>query len=135
MSTGEPTGGYRTMRGGEGRLRSGRRGLPGYEQAQNHDQGTAGYDQGYGQPPGYGQEPGYGQQPATDSKLVTDSSPATARDRGSGRTPARCPATVRRPAAGPATGPVAGRWSATGSARPVIPGSARTCRAAMAPTR
>src|SRR3984893_14330093 len=59
---GEPTDGYRTMRGGDGRLRTGRRGLPGYEQAENHDQGTAGYDQGYGQNAGYGQQPGYGQQ-------------------------------------------------------------------------
>jgi hypothetical protein len=58
---GEPTGGYRTMRGGEGRLRAGRRGLPGYEQAENHDQGAAGYDQGYGRDAGYGQQPGYGQ--------------------------------------------------------------------------
>ena len=46
---GESTGGYGTMRGDEGRLRTGRRGLPGYEQAQNHDQGTAGYDQGHRQ--------------------------------------------------------------------------------------
>jgi hypothetical protein len=74
----EPTGGYRTVRGGEGRLRAGRRGLPGYDQAQNHNQPTAGYDQGsgYGQQ-NYGQQnygeqnygqPGYGQQgygPAT----------------------------------------------------------------------
>jgi hypothetical protein len=59
---GESTGGHRAMRGGEGRLRAGRRGLPGYEQAENHDQGTAGYDQGYGQVAGYGQQPGYGQQ-------------------------------------------------------------------------
>ena len=29
---GESTGGYGTMRGDEGRLRTGRRGLPGYEQ-------------------------------------------------------------------------------------------------------
>src|SRR6266700_995841 len=58
---GEATGGYRTMRGGEGRLRAGRRGLPGYEQAENHDQGY-GQDAGYGQQPGYGQESGYGQQ-------------------------------------------------------------------------
>src|SRR5260370_40370590 len=43
---GEPTGGHRNVRGGDGRLRAGRRGLPGYEQAQNHDQATADYDQG-----------------------------------------------------------------------------------------
>src|SRR6266576_1073859 len=57
---GEPTDGYRTMRGGEGRPRAGRRGLPGYEQAENHNQGTAGYDQGYGQESGYGQQSGHG---------------------------------------------------------------------------
>jgi hypothetical protein len=55
---GEPTGGYRTL-GGEGRVRAGRRGLPGYDQAQNHEQAASGYGQG----PGYGQEAGYGQQP------------------------------------------------------------------------
>src|SRR5579859_5776391 len=69
----QATGGHRT-------IRTGRRGLPGYDQAQNyeqssgHDQG-AGYDQrssygpgssfgqdaGYGQQPGYGQDSGYGQ--------------------------------------------------------------------------
>src|SRR6266566_1958610 len=57
---GEATGGYRTMRGGEGRLRAGRRGLPGYEQAENHDQGY-GQEAGYGQESGYGQQSGYGQ--------------------------------------------------------------------------
>jgi hypothetical protein len=58
----EPTGGHHAVRGGEGRLRAGRRGLPGYDQAQNYDEATAGYDQGsgYGQQ-GYGQQ-GYGQQ-------------------------------------------------------------------------
>ena len=86
---GEPAGGYRAMHSGEGRIRTGRRGLPGYHQAQNYDQATAGYDQGpgygqeagygppssygqetdyappsrYGQQPGYGQQSGYGQQP------------------------------------------------------------------------
>jgi len=54
---GESAGGYRAMHSGEGRIRAGRRGLPGYHQAQNYDQATAGYDQG----PGYGQEAGYGQ--------------------------------------------------------------------------
>jgi hypothetical protein len=58
---GEPAGGYRTM-GGEGRLRAGRRGLPGYEQAQSYDQAAS----GYGQEPGYGQEAGYGRQPGYD---------------------------------------------------------------------
>src|SRR6478752_7562960 len=59
---GESTGSHGTMRGDEGRLRTGRRGLPGYEQAQNYDQGAAGYDQGYGQDAGPGQPPGFGQQ-------------------------------------------------------------------------
>ena len=60
---GEPTGGHRAGRGGEGRLRAGRRGLPGYDQAQNYDQATGEYDSGsgYGQPPSYSQQ-GYGQQ-------------------------------------------------------------------------
>ncbi len=55
---GEPTGVHRAVPGGEGRLRAGRRGLPGYEQAQNYDQATGEYDSGSG----YGQQPGYGQQ-------------------------------------------------------------------------
>src|SRR5260370_18247333 len=60
----QPTGGHRTIRGNEGILRTGRRGLPGYDQAQNYDP-SSGYDpgSGYGQQPGYGQEAGYGQQP------------------------------------------------------------------------
>ena len=60
---GESTGSYRTVRGGEGRLRAGRRGLPGYDQAQNYDQ-TADYDQGsgYGAGSGYEQAQGFGQQ-------------------------------------------------------------------------
>jgi hypothetical protein len=66
---GEPTGGHRAVRAGDGRLRAGRRGLPGYEQAQNHDQAPGDYDSGsgYGQPPGYGQQgygPGTGPQPS-----------------------------------------------------------------------
>src|SRR5262252_10048418 len=61
----QSTGGYRAVRGGEGRLRAGRRGLPGYDQAQSHDQATIAYDQesGYGSGAGYGQQPGYGQAP------------------------------------------------------------------------
>jgi hypothetical protein len=60
----EPTAGYRTL-GGEGRVRAGRRGLPGYEQAQNYDQAASGYGQGpaNGQDGGYAREAGYGQQP------------------------------------------------------------------------
>ena len=52
---GEPTGGHRAVRDGEGRVRAGRRGLPGYDQAQNYDQAQD-YDQaatGYDQGPGY----------------------------------------------------------------------------------
>src|SRR5579864_7267949 len=66
---GEPAGGHRAGRSGDGRLRTGRRGLPGYDQAQNHDQGTAEYDQGsgYGQETGYGPGAGYGQQPGYGS--------------------------------------------------------------------
>jgi hypothetical protein len=55
---GEPTGGHHAGRGGEGRPRAGRRGLPGYEQTQNYDQVPGQYDSGSG----YGQQPGYGQQ-------------------------------------------------------------------------
>ncbi|HLK73481.1 MAG TPA: hypothetical protein VKU77_07545 [Streptosporangiaceae bacterium] len=59
----QATGGHRT-------IRTGRRGLPGYDQAQNYEQ-SSGYDQGagyaqqpgYGQDSGYGQDRGYGQQP------------------------------------------------------------------------
>src|SRR5580704_7998737 len=55
---GEPTGGHHAGRGGGGKPRAGRRGLPGYEQAQNDDQVPGQYDSGSG----YGQQPGYGQQ-------------------------------------------------------------------------
>ena len=37
---GQSTGGYRATRSGEGVLRAGRRGLPGYDQAQSYEQGT-----------------------------------------------------------------------------------------------
>jgi hypothetical protein len=68
----QPTVGYRTARGGEGILRAGRRGLPGYDQAQAYEQ-SAGYDQGpdygqareYGQAPDYGEGSGYGATGAT----------------------------------------------------------------------
>ena len=64
----QPTGGHRTIRGHEGTLRAGRRGLPGYDQAQDYDE-SSGYDQaqnydqssGYDQGSGYGQRPSYGQ--------------------------------------------------------------------------
>ena len=64
----QPTGGHRTIRGHEGTLRAGRRGLPGYDQAQDYDE-SAGHDQaqnydqssGYDQGSGYGQRPSYGQ--------------------------------------------------------------------------
>ena len=65
----EPTGEYRAP-GGEGRVRAGRRGLPGYEQAQNYDQASGygpgparGQEAGYGRDAGYGQQPGYGPGP------------------------------------------------------------------------
>jgi hypothetical protein len=66
---GEPTGGHHAARGGEGRLRAGRRGLPGYEQAQDYDQATMEYQpgSGYGQQSGYGTgtspQPAYGSGP------------------------------------------------------------------------
>jgi hypothetical protein len=50
----QPTGGYRTAKGGEGIVRAGRRGLPGYDQAQSYDQ-SANYDQ-Y---PAYGSAQGH----------------------------------------------------------------------------
>jgi hypothetical protein len=62
----QPAGDHRTARGGEGFLRAGRRGLPGYDQAQSYEQ-SAGHDQG----PGYDQRSGYesgsswGQQPSS----------------------------------------------------------------------
>jgi hypothetical protein len=56
----QPTGGYRAA-SGEGSLRAGRRGLPGYEQAQDYDQ-PGGYDQGEGVA-----YPAYGQQEASPS--------------------------------------------------------------------
>src|SRR5579859_5197814 len=64
---GEPTGGHHARPGGEGRMRAGRRALPGYDQAQNQDQAASPFssstaDRGTG----YGQESGYGQQPAYD---------------------------------------------------------------------
>src|SRR5579871_1379533 len=58
----QPTGGHRAIRGGEGVLRTGRRALPGYDQAQTYNQ-SSGYDQGsgYSQGSGYGQQSGYDQ--------------------------------------------------------------------------
>src|SRR5947208_9374608 len=53
---GEPGGGHHA-RGDQGRLRAGRRALPGYEQAQHSDQAAGAYDQGAG----YGQGSGSGQ--------------------------------------------------------------------------
>src|ERR1019366_7722121 len=70
----QPTVGYHAARGGESPLRAGRRGLPGYDQAQSYDQPTdyengSGYAPGSGYPSGagYGQGPGYGQQPGFGS--------------------------------------------------------------------
>ena len=69
----QSTAGHRAPRGSEGPPRAGRRGLPGYDQADAYDQ-AAGYDSGsgygsagYGAGPGYGQQPGY--EPATGSGL------------------------------------------------------------------
>jgi hypothetical protein len=67
----EPTGGYRALADAGGRFRAGRRGLPGYDEAQNYDP-LAGFDHrtSYRQAPAYGQEsafsqaPGYGQESA-----------------------------------------------------------------------
>src|SRR5271165_3875718 len=81
----ESTGGYRTVRGGEGRLRAGRRGLPGYDQAQPYDQ-AGGYDQGsgYGPGPGYGQPPGYGPGPGTGPSAQSPAGTGPQRTSGSG---------------------------------------------------
>lgn len=70
----QPAGGYRTAGGGDGFLRAGRRGLPGYDQAQSYEQSVGydqrtGYDQGAGHDQGagggsgssWGQQPGYGE--------------------------------------------------------------------------
>jgi len=65
---GEPTGGYRTVRGGDARLRAGRRGLPGYEQAQNYEQGPDYGQQGYGSGTG-GQMVRYGQRETDESRF------------------------------------------------------------------
>ena len=56
----QPTGGYRTARG-DGILRAGRRGLPGYDQAQDYDQ-PGSYDQRES-----GAYPAYGAQQASPS--------------------------------------------------------------------
>jgi len=63
---GQPAGDYRTARSGEGFLRAGRRGLPGYDQAQGYEQSVA-YDQGpgYDQGSGYGSASSWGQQPSS----------------------------------------------------------------------
>jgi hypothetical protein len=64
---GQPTGDFRAARGDDVTIRTGRRGLPGYEQASSYHQDT-GYDQGagYGQAPAYDQGSGYAQDPAYD---------------------------------------------------------------------
>ena len=103
---GEPTGGYRTMRGGEGRIRAGRRGLPGYDQAQSYDQATAGYDQGpgYGQEAGYGQQPGYGAEPGYGPQSGYRSDPLGAPPAPGPRT-APTPLASSDPFGSPASGP------------------------------
>jgi len=63
-------GGFPAARGSEpGVLRAGRRGLPGYEQAQHYDQPTS-YDPAtaYDEGPGYGQQQGYGQDEGKNKK-------------------------------------------------------------------
>jgi hypothetical protein len=64
----QPTGGYRPA-GSEGILRAGRRGLPGYDQAQNYDQSA-----------GYGYEPGTAQtaQGPSAFRRTSGSDPLTA---------------------------------------------------------
>ncbi len=74
----QPTGGYHAAPGGEAILRAGRRGLPGYDQAQGYDQ-SAGYDQaaGYGSGPSRAEQQytdqGYGQQPGAVRDYRQDS--------------------------------------------------------------
>src|SRR6266567_393452 len=62
---GEPTGGYRTVPGGEGRLRAGRRGLPGYDAGSDYGS-EPGQQPGFGSGPGGGPMVRYGQQPADE---------------------------------------------------------------------
>jgi hypothetical protein len=75
----QPSGGYRSASGGDAFVRAGRRGLPGYDQAQGYDQ-PQGYDQaqGYDQSTGYGPGPGYGQQPGYGSGSQPDYGQGTA---------------------------------------------------------
>ena len=114
---GEPTGGHRAVRGDEGKLRAGRRGLPGYEQAQNYDQTAGDQAPGYGEPLGYGQQgygPGtgpqssfrsgsdagqmvrYGQRPADDRAFGSGPQDALGPSRAMGSVPLSSP-----PAQGP----------------------------------
>lgn len=86
----QPAGGYPTAGSGEGFHRAGRRGLPGYDEAQSYeqsagnDQGT-GYDEraGYGsgsswaQQPGYGERSGYWSQPGYGAQSQVDSGAQT----------------------------------------------------------
>ena len=110
---GEPTGGYPTMRGAEGRIRAGRRGLPGYDQAQSYDQATAGYDQGpghgqeagYGQQPGYGAEPGYGPQSGYGSAPNGGPSGGPSGGPNGGQAGGQMVRYGQRPPDGPAPGP------------------------------
>ncbi len=106
---GEPTGGHHAPGGGEGRLRAGRRGLPGYEQAQNYDQPTV----GYGQPPGHGTPPGYGStgpfRPLDSGPSGTfrplDSGPSGTFSSGPRRAIGSGPQTPQVPQATPGSGP------------------------------
>jgi hypothetical protein len=108
----QPTGGYRTVQGGEAVLRAGRRGLPGYDQAQGYDQpqGYApgsghgqehGYSQehGYGPGSGYGQEAGYG--PGSGYGQDQGYGPQSGRGQQSGYDAGTSPAPVMRYGQGP----------------------------------
>ena len=90
----QSTGGQRAPRGSEGPLRAGRRGLPGYDQAETLDQ-AAGYDSGSGSGSGYGPGSGYGQQPVYEPVTGSGQQPSL----GSGP---QAPASPRNaPSSGP----------------------------------
>ena len=111
----QPTGGQRTIRGDEGVLRTGRRGLPGYDQAQNYDQSS-----GYGQQPGYGQEPGYAQDPGYPQGAAGyPQQPGYAQDPGYGHQPGPDPQALSAPPQAPAGLPVPRRAISSGPQNPV----------------
>src|ERR1700691_3772008 len=87
--------GFPAARGSEpGVLRAGRRGLPGYEQAQHYDQPTSydpatAYDEGpgYGQQQGYGRDQGYGQQQGYGQNSAAGQDPGYGQGAGYGQQP------------------------------------------------